>query len=434
MNQELERRICERIIERQDELVELARALIGFDTTTHVPGAPAREEAALQDFLAAQLRTAGATVQVTEPDPAVYAGHRMIPEGFDFTGRPQLVARFAGTGGGRSLLFCGHVDVVDVEPRDAWPYPPLAAEVSDGRIHGRGACDMKGGVACMVLAAVVLAECGASLAGDLLINTVTEEESTGAGGLVSARTLTADAAVVPEPTGLQVWIACRGSLLATITVKGRTGHAGLPPRDPADGGAVNAIEKTAIVLDAIQRLREHWSRGPRHPYLSAPDCVPTIIQGGDWIVSYPGACRLECHIEFLPEQAGDDGWGAQVRRDFEEWIARAAADDPWLAAHPPGVQWGAGAVPPAQVRAEHPIVQTALAATRAAGRRDQIGGMDNWHDGATLTVEAGIPAICLGPGDLYLAHTTFESVPIADLVDCAQALAITALRFCGPPA
>lgn len=291
---------------------------------------------------------------------------------------------------------------------------------------------MKGGVACMVFAAEVLAECGAALAGDLLVNTVTEEESTGAGGLVSARTLTADAAVVPEPTGLQVWIACRGSLLPTVTVEGRTGHAGLPLRDPAAGGAVNAIEKMAILLEAIRRLREHWLQRPRHPYLSAPDCVPTIIQGGDWIVSYPAACRLECHIEFLPGQADEDGWGQQVQREFETWIAQAAAADPWLAAHPPRVQWSAGAVPPAEVPAEHPIVQSALAATRAAGRTGELGGMDNWHDGATLTVEAGIPAICLGPGDLHLAHTTFESVPITDLVDCAQALAITALRFCGP--
>lgn len=432
MGEELEHRVCTRIAERQAELVELVRALVRFDTVVQPPGAPARDEAALQDHLAQRLRAAGASVQVSEPDRSVYAGHRMIPEGFDFAGRPQLVARFAGAGGGRSLLFNGHVDVVEVEPLRAWAYPPFAAEVAGGRVHGRGACDMKGGVACMVFAAEVLAESGVALAGDLLVNTVTEEESTGAGGLVSARTLKADAAVVPEPTGLEVWAACRGSLLATITVEGRTGHAGLAPRHPDAGGAVNAIEKMAILLEAIRRLREDWSLRARHPFLSAPDCVPTMIQGGDWIVSYPASCRLECHIEFLPEQAGEDGWGAEVEREFEGWIAQAAAADPWLATHPPRVHWGLGAGPPSQVPAEHPIVQTALTATRAVGRPGRFGAMDNWHDGATLTVEAGIPAICLGPGDLHLAHTTSESVPIADLVDCTQALAVTAMRFSGP--
>ena len=208
----------------------------------------------------------------------------MIPEGFSFAGRPQLVARFAGAGGGRTLLLNGHIDVVSVEPRERWAHDPFAAVVEDGRVHGRGACDMKGGIACMALAAEVLAALGVDLRGDLVVNTVTDEESTGAGGLVTARTLQADGAIVPEPSGLDVWIACRGSLLPTITVEGRAGHAGIAPRDPDEGGAVNAIEKMAIVLEAIRRLREHWAQQPRHPFLSPADCVPTIIDGGEWIV------------------------------------------------------------------------------------------------------------------------------------------------------
>ena len=260
----------------------LLQALIRFDTTTHVPGAPARDEAALQAYLAERLLRAGASVDVSAPDPSLIAAHRMVPEGFTFSGRPQLVARFAGTGGGRTLLLNGHVDVIDAEPQDAWDHPPFAGLVVDDTVRGRGACDMKGGVACMVFAAEVLAEMGVRLAGDLLVNTVTEEESTGAGGLVSARTLRADGAIVPEPTGLDVWPACRGSLLPTITVEGRAGHAGLPPGDPGDGGAVNAIEKMAIVLEAIRRLREHWALRYRHRYLSPPDCVPTIVSGGEW--------------------------------------------------------------------------------------------------------------------------------------------------------
>ena len=283
----------------------------------------------------------------------------MIPEGFSFAGRPQLVARFAGAGGGRTLLLNGHIDVVSVEPRDRWAHDPFAAVVEDGRVHGRGACDMKGGIACMALAAEVLAALDVDLRGDLIVNTVTDEESTGAGGLVTARTLQADGAIVPEPSGLDVWIACRGSLLPTITVEGRAGHAGIAPRDPDEGGAVNAIEKMAIVLEAIRGLREHWALRPRHPFLSPADCVPTIIEGGEWIVSYPAACRLECHIEYLPDQADERGGGSRVEREFEEWIARAAAADPWLREHPPRIVWSSGAVPPAEV---------------ARGRADRHGG------------------------------------------------------------
>jgi acetylornithine deacetylase len=269
------------------------------------------------------------------------------------------------------------------------------------------------------------------LDGDLLVNVVTDEESTGAGGLVSALTLEADGAIVTEPTGLDVWIACRGSVLPRIVIEGRAGHAGIARRHPDDGGPVNAIEKAALVLDAIRRLREEWALHPRHPYLSAPDCVPTIIRGGEWLVSHPASCTLDCHVEYLPRQADADGWGSEVEREFVQWIRRAADADPWLAAHPPRVEWAVGAVPPAEVPADDPVVEATLSAARATGIDSRLGGFDNWHDGATLTVEGGIPAICFGPGEIHLAHTVSESVPIADLIACAQALAVAAIRFCG---
>jgi acetylornithine deacetylase len=425
-----ERRVTDEIAAHEADLVELLRRLIGFDTITHQPGAAARDEAALQGYLAQRLRAVGADVQVEEPDPALIADHRIVRDDFDFAGRPQLVARFAGAGSGPTLLLNGHVDVVDVEPRDLWTTDPFDAVVRDGAVCGRGSCDMKGGVACMVFAAEVLARMGVRLAGDLIVNPVSEEESTGAGGLVSARTLTADAAIVPEPTGLEVWVACRGSLLPTIVVEGRAGHAGLRPRHADEGGPVNAIEKTGYLLEAVRRLREEWALRPPDPFLPPADCVPTIVRGGEWIVSHPAQCRLDLHIEYLPSQADEQGWGTRVQREFEDWIARAAAADPWLREHPPRVEWLVGDVPPAQVSVDEPIVQTLLGAQRALGRGAQVGGLDNWHDGAMLVVEGGIPAVCYGPGDVHVAHTVDESVPVADLVACAQGIALAAMRFC----
>ena len=289
---------------------------------------------------------------------------------------------------------------------------------------------MKGGVASMVVAACTLADLGVPLTGDLIVNTVTDEEATGAGGLFSARLLQADAAIVPEPTELAVWVACRGSLLPRITVHGRAGHAGIAQLPPEQGGAVNAIEKMTIVLAAVERLREHWAKRPRHPYLSAGDCVPTIIAGGEWLVTYPASCALECHIEYLPDRADERGYGSLVEREFAQWIADEAAADPWLREHPPEITWGEGGVPPAEVAADDPIVQALLAAGGDLGQSTDLGGMDNWHDGATFTVEAGIPAICFGPGDVRRAHTADEYVPIDELVACAQRIALAAMRFC----
>lgn len=426
-----ERRVCDEIARRQDDLVELLRALVRLDTTTFDGDAPPRQEAELQELLAERLRSLGGDVRLWEPPPELIAGHPMVPDGFTFAGRPQLAARFGGTGGGRTLLLNGHIDVVSVEPLERWQHPPFEAVVADGAVHGRGACDMKGGVAAMVFAVETLARLGIRLAGDVVVNTVSEEESTGAGGLAMARSLRADAAIVPEPSGLDVWVTCRGSLLPTITVEGRAGHAGIPQRPAADGGAVNAIEKMSLVLDAVRRLRERWAAQPAHPYLSPGDCVPTKVTGGEWIVSYPASCRLDCHIEYLPDQADEAGWGSRVEREFTEWILAETARDPWLAEHPPRIAWLLGGVPPAAVPIDHPIVTTALAAASDVGADSVLGGLDNWHDGATLTVEGGIPAICVGPGDIALAHTASESVPIAELVACSQALAVTAMRFCG---
>lgn len=426
-----EERVVELVASREQELVELLCELIAFDTRTHAAAEPAREEAALQEHLARRLEPAGATIELTEPDAAPFHGHPMVPPGFTFAGRPQLVARFAGAGGGRSLLLNGHVDVVDVEPRSAWSVDPFDAVVRDGIVWGRGACDMKGGVAAMVLAAEALAEAEVRLAGDLIVNTVTEEESTGAGGLVSARTIAADAAIVPEPSGLAVWITCRGSLLPTITVEGRSGHAGIAPRHHDDGGPVNAIEKTVYLVEALRRLREEWALRPPHPYLSPADIVPTIIRGGEWLVSYPARCRLDCHVEYLPDQADADGWGSEVETEIEGWIAAAAAADPWLRQNPPTIEWLVGGVPPAEVGKDEPVVQSLLGAERDLGRSPRLGGLDNWHDGATLVVEGGIPAVCYGPGDIHLAHTADERVPVADLVACAQGIALAVMRFCG---
>jgi acetylornithine deacetylase len=426
-----EQRVVDAIAERRDALVELTGALVGFDTVTHTQGAAPRQERALQEHLAALLRGHGAEVELHVPDASALRPHPMVPDDLEFDGRPQLVARFRGRGGGRTLLLNGHVDVVDAEPRDAWTQrEPFAAEVRDGKLYGRGACDMKGGVASMVIAACTLAELGVPLAGDVIVNTVTEEESTGAGGLFAARTLTADAAIVPEPSGLVVWVACRGSLLPRITIRGRAGHAGIHQLPPELGGAVNAIEKMAIVLEAIRRLREHWAQRPSHPYLSAGDCVPTIVAGGEWLVSYPASCALECHIEYLPDRADDAGYGSRVEREFSDWIAESTRGDDWLREHPPEIEWGVGGVPPAEVEIGDPIVQTLLAAGGDLGQPQTLGGLDNWHDGATLTVEAGIPAVCFGPGDVHRAHTVDEFVPIDDLVACAQRIAVAAMRFC----
>jgi acetylornithine deacetylase len=235
-----------------------------------------------------------------------------------------------------------------------------------------------------------------------------------------------------------VWIACRGSEYCVIRVPGRPGHAEVRQPHWRQGGAVNAIEKAMVVLEAIQSLRRAWAErhGLDHPYLSPPALLPTMARSGEWPVTYPAECALTVAVMYLPAQADERGWGSAVRREVEEWIVRASAGDDWLAEHAPRIEWWPNAVMPLEIPSSEPIVTTMLEASADTGHRARLSGLDSWYDGATLTRLAGIPSIGFGPpgfdpSGLSVAHMVDEFVPIDGLVGCAQALAVAAIRFCG---
>jgi acetylornithine deacetylase len=245
--------------------------------------------------------------------------------------------------------------------------------------------------------------------------------------------------IVTEPTGFDVWVACRGTSYGEITVPGRPGHAELAQPDWRDGGAVNAIEKAQFVLDAIRSLRAAWAERPdlRHPRLSTPDLVPTMISAGEWAVTYPADCRITISVLYLPAQTDQDGWGLEVEREVEDWIVRsAAAADPWLAENPPRIEWSPNRVMSLEIPVDEEIVGVTLGATEDVGHPGRLSGLDSWYDGATLTRMGGTPAVAYGPPgiDSYgqsTAHAIDEHVPVSGLVACAQGLAVAAMRFCG---
>lgn len=428
----LEEQVAGAVRQGGDELVALASELITYDTTARNPGDAPREEAALQASLAKRLAIAGATIDLWEPEPTP-ADSRFLPPRLDFSGRPQLAATFAGVGGGRSLMLNGHIDAVDAGDTSLWTSPPLRPEIRDGRLYGRGAADMKGGIASCVFAAEMLARLGVRLAGDLIVSTNTDEESSGAGGYALVeRGVRADACLVAEPTAFDAWVSCRGTVTPTIIVEGRAGHAELRQPHWREGGAVNAIEKVGLVLDAVRRLREEWRdrADHKHPLLPPGDIVPTIVKGGNWMVTYPERCELVVDITYLPTHVDAEGTGRAVEREVMEWINAAAAADPWLAEHPPRFEWTVDVVP-AEIPADHPAVAMALALGAHLGRPGRISALDSWHDAATFTRLGGTPSFSYGPGGMMTAHAVDEYVPVADLVDLATAAALLAMRWCG---
>ncbi len=317
-----------------------------------------------------------------------------------------------------------------MEPRDQWLSDPFTAEVRDGLLYGRGVNDMKGPIAGLVLAVELLHRLDIRLAGDLLIATVTDEESSGAGGReVVRRGYRADAGLCGEPTGFEAWVACRGILKPRITIEGRAGHSQEPQPDWREGGAVNAIEKLPLILDEIARLNAEWRVRPdmRHPYLAAGDIVPVLVHGGTWDVTYPAFCHLTLDAHYLPVHGLD---GGPVKQELRARIDAAAQADDWIAAHPLRWEWEYD-VPPAEIPGDHPRVRLTLETAAALGRPGRLGGLNSWHDAATFTLFGGTPTFSFGPRGMNTAHAVNECVAVDELVDFTAIAAVMAMRWCG---
>ena len=428
----LEERVFAAAQEAHDEIVELLGELVACDTTARAADDAARDEEKLQRILARRLEALGAEIDLWEA-PSTGTGNRHVPDELGFKGRPQLAARLRGAGGGRSLLLNGHIDAVSAEPRERWASDPFRLTERDGRLFGRGTCDMKGGLATMLVALETLHRCGVRLAGDAVYCSVTDEESSGAGGFAAvARGVKADAGICAEPTDFDVWVACRGSLTPVITIPGRPGHAEMVQPHWRAGGAVNAIDKLRLVLDAIARLNDEW-RGRAdhvHPYVSPGTIVPTVVHGGEWEITYPASCTLTCEAMYLPTHLDADGTGRKVEAEIKDWIERAVAIDPWFDEHPLEWFWD-GDVVPAEVPDDHPVVGESVAAGGAVGRAGRVTGFDSWHDAATFTRHGGTPTVSFGAGDGSAAHTIDEWVLADDLADHAAATALLLMRWCG---
>jgi acetylornithine deacetylase len=427
-----EEKVMAAVRDGQDQLIALLSDLVAFDTTARNPGDPPRDEAAFQRYLRDRLIPLGAECNLWEPPPTGKAD-RLVPDDLDFAGRPQLAANVPGHGRGRSLLLNGHIDAVSAEPLEDWTSNPFSTEIRDGEIYGRGTCDMKGGIAGMLFALETLHRLDVKLSGDVIFCTDTDEESGGAGSQACIkRGVKADAGLCGEPTGFDVWVACRGTGNPVLTIEGRAGHAECTHPHWRDGGPVNAIEKLAPVLQAVRDLRDDWRLRSehRHPYLNPPDIVPTVLHAGEWMVTYPASCELVFDVQYMPCRVNAAGNGQDVFDEVERRIEGALLSDPWFAEHPVRWRWPLDTVP-AEVPDDHPVVALALEAAEAVGRSGVITGMDAWHDAAAFTRWAGTPTVSFGPGDLLVAHAIDEHVPVRDLVDHAAAVAVALMRWCG---
>ena len=421
-------RVDGRIEGKRDDLVELASSLIEQRSVTG-------NEAPAQEVVIAHLESMGLDPDVWEPDADALRGHpgffetsSYLERGYD--GRPNVAATIDGAGGGQSLTLSGHVDVVPVD-EDEWTHDPWEPVVEDGRLYGRGANDMLGGVAAVLVAAEALVEADVDLAGDLTIQTTIEEEDGGAGGVLSAleRGYVPDAAIITEPSGLpDLGMASAGVMYFRVTVPGRSAHAAYAH----DG--VSAFDKATAVYRALDELdRERKARTDYEPaYRNHPEMAGHetnlnvgVVRAGDWPSTVPSETVMECRIGWPPGESRE-----AVRRQVEEAVAAAAEADDWLAEHPPEVEWYGWNAEPHELDVDHEFVGLVQEHAEAVtGGETTFTGGSGGNDERFYNLYYDVPCPSVGPRGANI-HGADEWTEVDSLVETARVLARTAVDWC----
>jgi succinyl-diaminopimelate desuccinylase len=335
--------------------------------------------------------------------------HEAVP------GRPSVVAR-ASFGEGPVLGYCSHIDTVPAGDPAAWPRPPFGAEVEDGVLWGRGACDAKGPIAAVLEAVAALRAWGGPLAGTLELELCCDEETMGtlgAGHLLRDEIVRPDAAIVGEPTSLRLVRAQRGACWLRVRTRGLAAHGSAPERGR------NAI----VHMSEIVRNLEETLPDTTHPVLGGPSVNVGTISGGEKVNMVASSCAVEIDRRTIPGETSE-GVLAEVRSAIER--ARTRYRD--LDAEVEVSFFGE----PFEVDEGSPLVSDVSAALEAArGRPPEMIGFRGASD-ARYFAEAGIPVVVCGPGDIRLAHTVQEHIEISELEEAALAYALAFARRLRP--
>ncbi len=371
----------------RDELVDLLSQLVAIDSVNPALVAGGAGETEIAGFVARWSDANGLEAYVTDGVP----------------GRPSVIVRARGAGGGRSLLLCGHLDTVGVDGMAE----PFRARVESDRLYARGAYDMKAGVAAALLACREAARLG--LAGDVVVAAVADEEHASLGIQEVLRLARADAAIVTEPTELELVVAHKGFVWLELEVTGRAAHGSRPHL------GIDAIVKTGPVLVALAEL-DASLEAHAHPLLGRGSVHASLIEGGAELSSYPAHCALKLERRTLPDETTED-----VEAEVDALLARCRAADAGLVVERRTLL----AREPFELE---PGAEILGMLRDVLGDSARVGGASYWADSGFIAA-AGIPTVLFGPGGEG-AHAVEEWVSIADTVHVAQTLVAVAERFC----
>jgi acetylornithine deacetylase len=406
----------------RDRLVDDLQTLVRMSSVTG-------SEEIVADWAAGALQELGLQVEVIRPDLTRLRADPAWPgEEMARTSLPVVVGRAGGQPSGRRLILSGHLDVVPPGDPATWTTDPWAAEIRDGRLYGRGACDMKGGVAAILAAVRSIGRESAlhRLSGELLVVLVPSEEDGGQGTLAAIRSgATGDMAIITEPSRLDVVVAHAGAITFRLTVPGRAAHAS----QRREG--ISALDKLFLLTRALEAEETRRNEAETDPLMTALGLpYPTIIgivEGGEWastvldrVVAYG---RYGVRLGHTP---------ADAEADLRAAIAEACAADDFLAEHPATVEITGGRFGSARVPEGHELpAGLADVAMAVMGRRPALLGEPYGADMQMFINHGDTPCVIFGPGDVRVAHSADEFVPLDEVETCARVLAGWVLREIG---
>jgi acetylornithine deacetylase len=374
------------------DVAELTARLVEIESINPDIVSDGSGEGPLATFVAEWCDRAGLQTRLEEPAP----------------GRPNVVAVAPGSGDGRSLMLNAHMDTVGVSGMTA----PFEPHLEGGRLHGRGAYDMKGSLAACMLAAAEARR--RSLRGDVVLTAVSDEEFASVGTEAVAASVRADAAIVTEPTELRLAIAHRGFVHIEVETRGRAAHGSRP-----DLG-IDAIAKMGRVLVGLEELDRTLRASPGHRYLGSGSVHASLIDGGQEYSSYPASCVLQGERRTLPGETID-----QVERELAAIVAQAAEEDTDFAAE---VRVLASRSPFEVAETDRVVQLVGRHAAAVLGAEPDIVGVPFWADSALLA-DAGIPTVLFGPSGEG-AHAEDEWVDVASLERCLEIYVGVASELC----
>ena len=411
----------------QDKLVKFIQDLV------RIPSISGEEEK-IQKFIHEKLRELDLKPKFIYPDIEIlrksddYFKTTSFTK-FGYKNRPNVVGIFKGAGNGQSICLSGHVDVVSPEPIEQWSRDPWSGEIDGDYIYGRGAGDMKAGVASIIFALQALKETKTRLKGDVFIETTIDEEDGGIGGTLYLRLTQpkADAAVIPEFSGPAIIIASAGVMYFRVIVTGIPAHAAT-----AHYG-VNAIVKMVPIIEALKSLNEERQKTISYKYTEidprmkgkATTLNIGVINSGDWPSTVPAVCVLECRIGFPPGETSE-----MVINQIENTIKNAANKDTWLRDHPPKIEWFGWKAKPHEQNPEHPFVKL------LEKKIQQFTGITPVYIGGSVGLDArffvhhGTPAVSFGPYGENI-HSIDERVSIKSTLKTTEILISTIIDWCG---